>query len=120
MFDQVTFAAPPSRLNRVIVPCPSITVSQPKSLAIVRSVGPNNYPGGPRPNKVAGLRDDPWSQDSGNYQWAKFGRLGLPGISIGKDFLQFLRGVCYKQMEDYQSLVGVSPKRDIKKTQSPE
>ena len=29
------------------------------------------------------LQDDPWIQDSQSYQWAKFGRLGLPGyISI--------------------------------------
>ena len=26
-----------------------------------------------RPNKVAGLLDDPWIQDSRSYQWAKFG-----------------------------------------------
>ena len=27
-----------------------------------------NYPGSPRPNKVAGLLDDPWIQDSRSYQ----------------------------------------------------
>ena len=43
-------------------------------------------PGSPRPNKVAGFRMI-HIKDSRSYQWAKFGRLGLPGWMV--DFYSF-------------------------------